>query len=84
MSSIINGGEVVGHALPRPVATNFFVPFRAETRQATTVRGYDDIIVGSHDLEVPTIAPELAYGALWSALAEEQGGIFLVLIEVGW
>ena len=78
----INGSEVVLHALTHIVATDFFVPLVAKSRQTTTVRSYDDIVVGSHHLEVPAIAPELANRALRTAFAEEQGRIFLVRIEL--
>ena len=37
-----------------------------------------------HYLEVPTIAPELAYRTLRTTLTEQQCRIFLVLVEVWW
>ena len=56
---VVNGAEIVVHALACPVATDLLVPLRTEAGKATTVRCYDDIAVSGHDGEVPTIAPEL-------------------------
>ena len=70
-SHFIDCSEVVFHALAAIVATDGFVPFVTESRKAATVRGYNDIIVGSHDLEVPAVTPELADGALWATFAEK-------------
>lgn len=47
------------------------------------VRCHDDITVGSHHLEVPAVAPELADRTLWSSLTEEQSGVFLSLLVIG-
>lgn len=47
------------------------------------VRCHDDIAVGSHHLEVPAVAPELADRTLWTSLTEEQGGVFLSLLIIG-
>ena len=35
-----------------------------------------------HNHEVPTIAPELANRTLWATFAEQEGRVFLVVIEV--
>ena len=43
----------------------------------------DDISVGSHHLEVPAVAPELADRTLRTTLTEQQGGIFLSFFIVG-
>ena len=55
----------------------------AEAGQTAAVWCHDYVAVGCHDLEVPAVAPELAYGALRAAFAEEQGGVFLVWVEIG-
>ena len=55
----------------------------SESGQTAAIWGDYDISVGCHNLEVPTIAPELAYGTLRTTLAEEQGGVFLCGVEVG-
>ena len=83
MGSIVDSREIVAHALTSPIATYSLVPFMTESRQSAAVGGNDDISMCCHDLEIPTIAPELAYRTLRSAFAEEKGGILLVGIEVG-
>ena len=82
LGQLIDGAEVVLHALPTVVAADFLKPFLTEAGQAATVGGDDDIVVGGHHLEVPAIAPELAYRALRSAFAVEQGRVLLALVEV--
>ena len=79
---LINGSEIVLHALSSVVATNLFVPLVAETRQAAAVRCHNDIIVGSHHHEVPAETPELTYGRLWTTFAVEQGRIFLIWVKM--
>ena len=56
---VVDGREIVVHALSGPVAAYLLVPLAAESGQTTAVRRHDDITVGSHDGEVPAIAPEL-------------------------
>ena len=59
VGSIVDGSQIVSHALARPVARDLLVPLAAIARQSATVRGDDHIAVGSHDLEVPAVAPKL-------------------------
>ena len=80
--SIIDGSQIILHALTCPVATDLFQPFLSETRQTTTVGGYYHVTIRGHDHEVPAIAPELGNRTLRSSLTEEQGGVLLVGIEV--
>ena len=75
--------EIILHALATVISADSFVPFHSETRKSAAVRCYNDIAVGSHNLHVPAITPELAYRALWTAFAEEQCRIFLIRIELG-
>ena len=79
---IVDGGEVIVHALTGPVGTYLLVPCTAVTRQAAAVGCDDDIAVGSHDLEIPPVAPELGNRTLRSAFAEEQRRVLPVRIEV--
>ena len=82
LSSIVDGREVVVHALSAPVTRDFLKPLLSEAWQTTTVRSHDNITVGSHDEEIPAVAPELGDRALRTSLAEEQGGVLLGLVEV--
>ena len=82
VGGIIDGREIVVDALAGPVARNGLTPLMAETGQATTVGGNHHIALRGHDHEVPTVAPELADRTLRTAFAEEQGGIFLGLVEI--
>ncbi len=79
---LIDGGEVVAHTLSSVVAAYLFVPFHAEAGQSSTVRRYNDVVVCRHHHKVPTETPELADGRLRSSLAVEQGGVFLVRVEM--
>ena len=78
----IDSREVVPHALAAVIAADCLIPFHAEAGKSATVGSHDDVIVGCHNLEVPTVAPELADGALRTAFAEEQGGVLLVRVEL--
>ena len=51
----VDSREIILHTLSTVITTDFFVPFLTEARQTAAVRSDNDIIVGSHDLEVPTI-----------------------------
>ena len=68
---IVYGTEIILHALACPIAAYLFIPFRTESWQSATVRGNDYISVCSHYLEVPSVAPELAYRTLRSAFTIE-------------
>ena len=81
LASIVDSALVVIHASTCVVGGNLFEPFLTESWQAAAVRTNHDIAVGSHDLHVPAIAPELADRALRTTLAEEQGRVLLVSIE---
>ena len=83
VGGIVDGCEIIVHALAGPVAADLLVPLRAAARQSATVRCNHHIVVCRHDLHVPTVAPELAHRALRATLAEQQCGIFLILVEVG-
>ena len=78
----VNGGEVVLHALAAVITADGFVPLYTEARKTAAVGGYDDIVVGCHNLEIPTVAPELADGTLRAAFTEEEGGVLLVGVEL--
>ena len=67
----VDGCEVVFHALAAVIAADGFIPLHAEARKTAAVGGYDDIVVGSHNLEIPTIRPELAYRTLRATFAEQ-------------
>ena len=82
LGDVVDGGQVVVHAVSAVVGADFFQPFHAESRQTATVGGDDDVIVCSHNLEIPAVAPELADGALRTAFTEQQGRVFLVRVEV--
>ena len=59
VGSIVDGAEVIFHALAGPVAADIFVPLAAEARQTAAVGSYDDIAVGCHNLHIPSVTPEL-------------------------
>ena len=69
LAYVVDGTQVILHALPAVVAADFLQPLHAEARQAAAVGGDDDVAVGGHDLQVPAVAPELADGALRPAFA---------------
>ena len=71
IGSIVHGGEIVAHTETGPVARDFFIPFRSEARQTAAIGSNDDVVVSSHYLEIPTVAPKLTHGTLRSALTEE-------------
>ena len=81
-AELIDGGEIIFHTLTSVVTGDLFVPFFAETGQTASVRRYDDIIAGGHHHEVPAERPELRNRALRTALAIEDGRIFLVRVEM--
>ena len=80
--NIVDGAEVVLHAKTRVVARNGLKPFHAKARKSAAVRRNNDVVVGSHNLEVPAVAPELAHGRLRATLAEEQGRILFIRVEM--
>ena len=80
---VVDGRKVVLHALAGVVAADLLQPLHAETGKATAVGSDDNISLRGHHLEVPTETPELANGRLRTAFAEEQGGVFLCLVEIG-
>ena len=51
----VDGCEIVFHALAAVIAADGFIPLHAEARKTAAV-GADDIVVGSHNLEIPAIA----------------------------
>ena len=68
---VVDGSQQVADVLTRLVARNLVQPLLTERRQTATVGGNNDIALGSHKLEVPTVAPELAYHALGTSLTVE-------------
>ena len=80
---VVDGRKVVLHALTGVVAADLLQPLHAETGKATAVGSDDNISLRGHYLEVPAETPELANGRLRTAFAEEQGGVFLCLVEIG-
>ena len=56
----------------------------AYTTQAILIyiRCHDNIVISRHDLEIPTVRPELAHRALRATLTEQQGRILLIRIEL--
>ena len=79
---IIYCRKVIIHTLSGPVTANSLVPFTSKSGQTTAVGCYDHITMRSHNLEIPAVTPELAYGTLWSSFAEKQGRVFLVGVKV--
>src|SRR2546421_115267 len=59
------------------------IPYFSERWKSSPVRCNNDITIRSHQLEVPSVRPELADGALRSALAIKQGWILFLRIEIG-
>ena len=84
VASIVDGAEVVAHALACPVARDFLKPFLSEAGEAAAVGGDDDVALRCHDVEVPAIRPELRDGRLGTTFAEEQCGVLLRWVEVRW
>ena len=82
-SHVVNCAEIVLDVLTAVVARYLVYPLGAERGYATTVGCYDDVALCRHQLEVPTVAPELANHTLRTALTEEEGGVLLVGVEVG-
>ena len=81
-ASIIDSREIVVDTLTGPVARNLFTPFATEARKTATVWSYDYITISSHNLEVPTVRPELAYWALRTTLTEQKGRVLLIRVKV--
>ena len=79
----VDGTQVVLHTLTSPITADLFLPLLSEAGQTVTVRSHNDVAVGSHHLEVPAVAPELAYRTLRTTLAEQQGRILLAFLVVG-
>src|SRR5574344_1057615 len=82
LAKIVNGSQVIFHALSGIITTDFFQPFHSETGKSAAIRSDDDISVGSHDLKIPANAPELADRTLRTTFAEEQSRIFFCCIEM--
>ena len=80
---LIDSSEVVLDVLPRVVTADLLVPRLAKARDTVAVRSDDHIALLCHQTHIPAIGEELADGALWSTLAEEQCGVLLRLVEVG-
>ncbi len=76
------GGEIVLHVQADVVARNLFAPGLAEGGRAVAVREDDDIALMGHQAVVPAVGPALRQGALRTAQADLDGGIFLGRIEL--
>ena len=79
----VYGCEVVADVLTAVIARNLVEPLLTKRGQTSAVGGNYNISLRGHKLEVPTVAPKLAHDTLGAALTVEQGGVFLVLVEVG-
>src|SRR5690606_19695134 len=66
---IISSREVILHYLPAPVLRDLFVPFRAPTRHSAAVWRNDNVIIRSHQSEIPTRTECLCQCRLRSTLA---------------
>ena len=75
--------EIVLHVLASIVARNLGIPLSAEAGKSATVGCDDYVALRSHKAKIPAIAPELADGALRSALAIENCRIALSGVEIG-
>ena len=64
---LVDGRQVVLHALSAIIAADGFIPLRAKSGHAAAAGSDDDVVVGRHHLEVPAEAPELAERALRAA-----------------
>ena len=82
VAELVNRREQVFHTLTSIVSANLFIPRLAEAGQTATVGRYDDIIAGRHHHEVPSKRPELRDRALRTALAVEDGRVFLARVEM--
>ena len=50
LGDVIDGTQVIVHAMAAVIGTDFFQPFHTKTRKSPTVRSDDDIAVRSHQL----------------------------------
>ena len=80
---VVDRREVVADILTAIIARDLIQPLLTERGQTTTVRSNHNVTLSRHQLEVPAVAPKLAYDALRTALAVEQRRIFLCGVEVG-
>ena len=78
----VDSREIILHTLTTVITADSLVPFQSEARKSATIRSYDDITVGGHNLHVPTITPELAYRTLRTTFAEEQCRVLFIRIEL--
>ena len=81
-AELVNRCQIVLHALSAVVTADLLIPRLAEARQTAAVWSDDDIIAGTHHHEVPPEGPGLAHRTLRTALAIEDGRVFLVRIEM--
>ena len=82
VAGIVNGAEIVAHALTSPVAGDLLQPLLTEAGKTAAIGSNDDIALRSHDVEIPAVGPELGNRRLWATFAEEQGGVLLCGVEV--
>ena len=76
LCNIVDGCEVVTHALTGKIACNLLVELLSEAWDAMTIGQHNGISIGLHDGNVPASAPELAHSTFGASLAIEDGGNF--------
>ena len=81
-SHLVDSCKIILHTLTTVITTDGFIPFHSKARKSAAVGSYDDIVVGSHNLEIPAIAPELTYGALRTTFTEQEGRVFLIRVKL--
>ena len=80
--NVVDGGEIVLHAEAGVVTADLFEPCFAESGQTAAVGRDDNIALCGHDLEVPTVAPELADGTLRTAFTEQESRVLFRRVEM--
>src|SRR5690606_17057573 len=76
--------QIIFHGLASPVLANGIIPLLPKSGQPPSVGGYNDIVISSHQLKIPSIRKKLAYRTLRATLAIQKGRIFFIGVEVGW
>ena len=82
LCNIVYCRQIVFHALPGIVSAYLLQPLHSKARKPPAVRSNYDVTVSGHYLEVPPVAPELAYRRLRATLTEEKRRISLCRVEV--
>ena len=79
---IVDRAQVIAYILPAVIARNLIQPLLSERRHAAPVRCDDHVSLRRHQLQIPTVTPELAYDALRSSLTVQQRRIAFGRIEI--